>query len=53
MNKHGFKYHGSCSASPVVATTTWIDNHIVRSTRYVGNFADMVEKEVKIQVFPT
>jgi hypothetical protein len=24
----------------------------VRSTRYVGTFNDMVEKEVRIQVFP-
>ena len=28
----------------------WVDNHIVRATRYEGNFSDLVEN-VKIQVF--
>lgn len=53
LNKHGFKYHGIVFGKPRGGNYHWIDNHIVRSTRYVGNFADMVEKEVKIQVFPT
>lgn len=53
LNKHGFRYHGIVFGKPRGGNYHWIDNHIVRSTRYVGNFADMVEKEVKIQVFPT
>ncbi|MCB0771421.1 MAG: phosphoheptose isomerase [Flavobacteriales bacterium] len=52
LNKHGFKYHGIVFGKPRGGNYHWIDNHIVRSTRYVGNFTDMVEKEVKIQVFP-
>ena len=52
LNKHGFKYHGILFGKPRGGNYHWIDNHIVRSTRYVGTFNDMVEKEVKIQVFP-
>jgi hypothetical protein len=29
----------------------WIDNHLVKATRYRGKFTDLVEKEVTIQVF--
>ena len=29
----------------------WIDNHLVRATRYTGNFSELVNKEVSIQVF--
>ena len=28
----------------------WIDNHIVRATRYEGAFTDLIEKSLKIQV---
>jgi hypothetical protein len=52
LNAHGFKYHGIVFGKPRGGNYHWIDNHIVRSTRYVGTFNDMVEKEVKIQVFP-
>ncbi len=53
LNKHGFKYHGIVFGKPRGGNYHWIDNHVVRSTRYVGTFNDMVEKEVKIQVFPS
>ncbi len=29
----------------------WIDNHIVRATRYEGLFTDLVEEKHIIQVF--
>jgi hypothetical protein len=29
----------------------WIDNHMVRATRYTGEFTHLIEKEVKIEVF--
>lgn len=53
LNKHGFKFHGIVFGKPRGGNYHWIDNHVVRSTRYVGNFTDMVEKDVKIQVFPS
>jgi hypothetical protein len=51
LNKHGFKYHGILMGKPRGGNYHIIDNHIVRATRYKGNFTDLVEKEVKIQVF--
>ena len=29
----------------------WIDNHLVKATRYNGKFTDLIEKEVTIEVF--
>jgi hypothetical protein len=29
----------------------WIDNHLVKATRYKGKFTDLVMKNVNIQVF--
>lgn len=52
LKNNGFKYHGILMGKPRGGNYHWIDNHVVRSTRYVGNFSDMVEKDVKIQVFP-
>jgi hypothetical protein len=52
LNKHGFKYHGILFSKPRGGNYHWIDNHVVRSTRYVGTFNDMVEKDARIQVFP-
>lgn len=51
LNKHGFKYHGLLMDKPRGGNYHWIDNHIVRATRYDGNFTDLIEKTVKIQVF--
>ena len=51
LNKHGFKYHGMMMGKPRGGNYHWIDNHIVRGTRYEGKFTHLVEKEVSIQVF--
>ena len=29
----------------------WIDNHLVKATRYNGKFTNLIEKTVKIEVF--
>ena len=29
----------------------WVDNHIVRATRFVGKFTDLVDSKENIQVF--
>jgi hypothetical protein len=52
LHKHDFKHHGILFGKPRGGNYHWIDNHIVRATRYVGTFSDLVEKEVSIQVFP-
>ncbi len=51
LNKHGFRYHGLLMGKPRGGNYHWIDNHIVRATRYEGKFTDLVDREVKIQVF--
>ena len=51
LNDHGFKYHGLLMDKPRGGNYHWIDNHIVRATRYDGKFTDLIEKTVKIQVF--
>jgi hypothetical protein len=51
LKKHGFRYHGIIFGKPRGGNYHWIDNHMVRATRYEGKFTDLVEKEMKIQVF--
>lgn len=51
LNRHGFKYHGLLMGKPRGGNYHWIDNHLVKATRYRGKFTDLVEKEVTIQVF--
>ncbi|WP_396164082.1 phosphoheptose isomerase [Flavobacterium sp.] len=51
LQKHGFKYHGMVMGKPRGGNYHWIDNHLVKATRYNGKFTDLVDKEVTIQVF--
>ncbi len=51
LKKNGFKYHSLLMGKPRGGNYHWIDNHLVKATRYRGKFTDLVEKEVKIQVF--
>lgn len=51
LNKHGFKYHGILFGKPRGGNYHWVDNHIVRATRFEGKFTDLINKESKIQVF--
>ena len=51
LDTNGFKYHGLLMGKPRGGNYHWIDNHLVKATRYRGKFTDLVEKEVTIQVF--
>ena len=51
LNKHGFKYHGMLMGKPRGGNYHWIDNHIVRATRYTGKFTHLKDKVANIQVF--
>jgi len=51
LQKHGFKYHGMMMGKPRGGNYHWIDNHIVRATRFEGKFTNLVESEATIQVF--
>ncbi len=51
LKLHEFKYHGLLMNKPRGGNYHWIDNHMVRATRYDGKFTHLVEKKVNIQVF--
>ena len=51
LNKHGFKYHGMVMGKPRGGNYHWVDNHIVKATRYEGKFTDLIEVNSKIEVF--
>lgn len=51
LKEHGFKYHGLLMGKPRGGNYHWVDNHLVKATRYNGKFTDLVEKNVSIQVF--
>lgn len=53
LNSHGFKYHGLLMGKPRGGNYHWIDNHIVRATRYDGIWSDLIKKNVTIEVFPS
>jgi len=48
---HGFKYHNLLMNKPRGGNYHWIDNHLVKATKYNGKFTDLVDKERTIQVF--
>ena len=51
LDKHGFKYHYILLNKPRGGNYHWIDNHIVRATRYDGKWTELVKKEHTIEVF--
>lgn len=51
LHEHGFKYHGLLMNKPRGGNYHWIDNHMVRATRYEGKFTDLVRMTKTIEVF--
>ncbi|MDH4473602.1 MAG: phosphoheptose isomerase [Fluviicola sp.] len=51
LTENGFRWHAMLMGKPRGGNYHWIDNHIVRATRFEGKFTDLVEKTVSIQVF--
>lgn len=51
LNKHGFKYHGLLMGKPRGGNYHWIDNHVVKATRYIGVWSELTEKQHMIEVF--
>ena len=51
LKKHGFKYHGLLMGKPRGGNYHWIDNHLVRATRFNGKFTDLITVSKDIQVF--
>lgn len=51
LKKNGFNWHGLLMGKPRGGNYHWIDNHMVRATRFTGKFTDLVERTHTIQVF--
>ena len=51
LKNNGFPYHGIIFGKPRGGNYHWIDNHIVKATRYKGKFPDFIEKNKIIEVF--
>lgn len=51
LKKHNFKYHGILFGKPRGGNYHWIDNHIVKATRFKGKFTDLVVQTKEIEVF--
>ena len=53
LDKWGYKYHGLLMGKPRGGNYHWVDNHIVKGTRYEGVWSDLVKEERTIEVFPS
>lgn len=51
LNQHGFKYHGILLCKPRGGNYHWIDNHLVKATRFKGKFTDLIKATAEIEVF--
>lgn len=51
LKKHNFQYHGLLMNKPRGGNYHWIDNHIVKATRFKGKFTDLVVETREIEVF--
>ena len=49
--KNGFRYNNLLMNKPRGGNYHWIDNHIVRGTRYNGQWTELTKKTVEIEVF--
>ena len=49
--ENGFQYHTLLMCKPRGGNYHWIDNHVVRATRYTSRFTDLVKRQVEIEVF--
>ena len=51
LKEHNFKYHGVLFGKPRGGNYHWIDNHLVRATRYKGNFTNLQKEWKVVEVF--
>ncbi len=51
LAKEGFKYHGLLMGKPRGGNYHWIDNHMVRATRFKGKFTDLIMAKKNIEIF--
>ena len=51
LDKHGFKYHALMVGKPRGGNYHFIDNHIIKATRFLGKFTEFTTKVQEIEVF--
>ena len=51
LEDSGFRYHNLLMGKPRGGNYHWIDNHIVRATRFNTRFTDLIRRTVEIEVF--
>jgi len=51
LKEHDFKYHGLLMGKPRGGNYHWIDNHMVKATRFRGKFTDLIMAKKNIEVF--
>ena len=51
LDDNGFSYHMLLMGKPRGGNYHWVDNHIVRATKFNGKFTELIEQEATIQVF--
>ena len=51
LNQHGFKYHGVVYGKPRGGNYHWIDNHIVRATKFKGKFIELITRIKRVETF--
>ena len=51
LEEHGFKWHSCLFGKPRGGNYHWIDNHIVRATRFNSKLTDFVKKYMEVEVF--
>jgi len=51
LKRHNFRYHALLMNKPRGGNYHWIDNHIVKATRFKGQFTDLVVKTKEVEVF--
>ena len=51
LARNGFRYHALLLNKPRGGNYHWIDNHIVRATRFRGKFTNLTRRDMAIEVF--
>ena len=51
LDEHGFKYHGVLMNKPRGGNYHWIDNHIVRATKFKGKFTELTTRFKLVELF--
>ena len=51
LDNTGFRYHGVLLGKPRGGNYHWIDNHIVRATKFNTKFTELVRKQRIVEVF--